>query len=76
MAMAIRTEPTERKSTAMGLFQALYGIGMTIGPVLMGYLVELKDYKAAYFVFSAFASAAMLLSLVLLPWLAAKTANR
>ena len=28
--------PKEKKSTAMGFYQAVYGIGITLGPVLMG----------------------------------------
>lgn len=69
MAMAIRTVPMERKSTAMGLFQALYGIGMTAGPVLIGQIVESWNYIAAYLIFASISALTMLLSLWLVPWM-------
>lgn len=69
MALAIRTVPVERKSTAMGLFQALYGIGMTAGPILMGNMVDRANYSVAYLMFGGVAAIAMLLSLKLIPWM-------
>lgn len=69
MAMAIRTVPMERKSTAMGLFQALYGIGMTAGPVLIGQMVDSWNYVMAYLIFAVVAAITMVLSLVLVPWM-------
>ena len=32
----------------MGFYQAVYGIGMTLGPVVMGNLVGAKGYGWAY----------------------------
>lgn len=69
MAMAIRTVPMERKSTAMGLFQALYGIGMTAGPMVMGRLVEHGSFFMAYNIAAAVGICAMLASLIAIPWL-------
>ena len=69
MALSIRTVPMERKSTAMGLYQALYGIGMTIGPVCMGRLTDLNNYTFAYIIYAAVAFLAMLAALVLIPWM-------
>lgn len=69
MALCIRTVPMERKSTAMGLFQALYGIGMTAGPVLIGRIVESRNYTIAYMIFAGIATVTMLLALVLVPWM-------
>lgn len=48
MALAIRYIPGEKRSTAMGYFQAVYSLGLTAGPVIMGYLVEFFGYTAAY----------------------------
>ncbi|MGN0371527.1 MAG: MFS transporter [Enterocloster sp.] len=48
MSLIIRYIPQENQSTAMGLFQALYGIGMTLGPVLTGNLAGRWGYSAAY----------------------------
>lgn len=30
--------PSEKRATAMGFFQSIYGLGMFIGPVVMGIL--------------------------------------
>ncbi len=40
MSSAIKGCPVESKSTAMGIYQALYSIGMTVGPVIMGSIAE------------------------------------
>ena len=69
MAMAIRTVPMERKSTAMGLYQALYGLGMTLGPVLMGDIVAVYNYQVGYTCFAGICLVSMLLSLLLIPWM-------
>ncbi|MFD0695478.1 MFS transporter [Paenibacillus sp. GCM10027628] len=36
MALSIKYMPSDKRATAMGFFQAIYGLGMFIGPVLMG----------------------------------------
>ncbi|MDR3562585.1 MAG: MFS transporter [Negativicutes bacterium] len=38
MGLSIKNFPDEKRSTAMGIFQAIYGIGMCGGPVLAGLL--------------------------------------
>lgn len=52
MALAIRKVPVENKSTAMGLFQALYSIGMTAGPMLLGIIVDACNYQTGYWVYA------------------------
>ena len=69
-AMAIRYIPQENESTAMGLFQALYGIGMTIGPLLLSNMVAAWNYRTAYLVFGAIAVVSLILAAVTLPMLA------
>ena len=48
MSLIVRSVSEEKRSTAMGFYQAVYGIGMTLGPVLMGNLVGNKGYSFAY----------------------------
>ncbi|MEW9702366.1 MFS transporter [Paenibacillus sp. SI8] len=36
MALSIKHMPADKRATAMGFFQAIYGLGMFAGPVLMG----------------------------------------
>ena len=40
MSECVRGIPPGEKSTAMGIYQAVYGIGMTIGPVYMGRILD------------------------------------
>ena len=48
MSLIVRSVSEEKRSTAMGFYQAVYGIGMTLGPVVMGNLVGTKGYGFAY----------------------------
>jgi len=38
MGLSIRDMPSERRATAMGFFQAVYGLGMFLGPFVTGWL--------------------------------------
>ena len=40
MASAIETVPNEKRGAAMGIYQAIYGIGMFVGPVLGGIVID------------------------------------
>ncbi|NLB43560.1 MAG: MFS transporter [Clostridiaceae bacterium] len=40
MSLCKQTIPAERKGSAMGFFQSVYGIGMIIGPILVGALAD------------------------------------
>ncbi|MGI6028271.1 MAG: MFS transporter [Candidatus Heteroscillospira sp.] len=40
MSECVRGVPPGEKTTAMGIYQAVYGIGMTIGPVYMGKIMD------------------------------------
>lgn len=37
------------RSTAMGLFQTVYGLGMTLGPLLMGLVMDARGLNQAFF---------------------------
>lgn len=50
MAMVVSCVCEEKRSTAMGTYQAIYGIGMSLGPALIGKLVSLYSFEVAYFV--------------------------
>ncbi len=43
MTMVVKTSSPETKTTAMGFYQSVYSIGMTLGPILMGGFVDLFD---------------------------------
>ena len=40
MANAIETVSDENRGTAMGIYQAVYGLGMFLGPVIAGTIIE------------------------------------
>lgn len=45
---AMRGIPAEKKSTALGFFQAVYALGMTILPMVSGKIADSFDMKSAY----------------------------
>lgn len=47
-AGAMEEVPEEKKSTAMGFYQAVYAIGMTVLPVITGNVSEGAGFSAAY----------------------------
>ena len=67
MASCIAYVAPEKKSTAMGLYQAIYGIGMTIGPVIMGSFVDWSGYGGAFSLFALCALAAAICALIFMP---------
>jgi MFS family permease len=40
MASSIETIPNDRRGAAMGVYQAVYGVGMFLGPVIAGKVIE------------------------------------
>lgn len=50
MAMCTQTIASNRKTSAMGFFQAVYGIGMVVGPILIGLLADAFDLGTGFFV--------------------------
>lgn len=45
--------PENRNSTAMGIFQAVYAVGMTLLPVLTGAIADTYQLRTAYYVMAA-----------------------
>jgi MFS family permease len=48
MGLSIKDMLSERRATAMGFFQAIYGLGMFIGPVLMGIIGDLTNLQQGF----------------------------
>ncbi len=54
MAIAPREIPAEAKTTATGVFQSVYSLGMTAGPVMMGTLLDVSgSYRLAFLTMGA-----------------------
>ena len=54
------------RSVAMGVYQAVYGIGMFVGPVLIGMFVTMLGLDAGFYISAAIAGIGLLLSFVLI----------
>lgn len=52
--------PPEKKSTAMGFFQAVYAIGMTLMPILAGAISGTFSMDTAFYALSVFPAAAFI----------------
>lgn len=48
MALSIKHIEQSRRSTAMGFYQAIYGVGMFIGPILMGLLIDWRGLETGF----------------------------
>lgn len=47
---AMQNVPIEKRSTAMGYYQSIYAIGMTIIPMMVGNIAELYNLKIAFYI--------------------------
>jgi MFS family permease len=50
MALSIKYMPPQKRATAMGFYQAIYGLGMFIGPVLMGIIADWLELAQGFLV--------------------------
>jgi predicted MFS family arabinose efflux permease len=48
LGLCIRDIPAERRATAMGFYQAVYGLGMFLGPFFMGQISYIFSLEAAF----------------------------
>ncbi|QSX09185.1 MFS transporter [Alkalibacter rhizosphaerae] len=62
MGLAIDEIDPENRATAMGVFQATYGIGMIIGPMLLGMIAEQYNLQWGFAVTGVFGLAAIVLA--------------
>ena len=54
MSECVKGVSAGEKTTAMGIYQAVYGIGMTVGPVYMGRIMDTLGNTAGCLMLSAF----------------------
>ena len=66
MGLSIKAVPQARRASAMGAFQAIYALGMTLGPALSGFIADQVTLTAIFPV-----TAAMCLVGLLPIWLSA-----
>lgn len=75
MSMVVRWTPQEKQSTAMGLYQAIYGLGMSAGPVAVGALLSVGTFRSAYLWGALFMALAALASPLLIGRASKKAAS-
>lgn len=63
MSNAIKGIPYEARSTGMGFFQSVYGMGIMLGPIIMGALVDATNYTISYTIIAVLAGLCTLLTL-------------
>lgn len=59
---AMKGIPAETKSTAMGFYQAVYALGMTLFPILTGNMISGYSYSSAYGILASAALAGGMVS--------------
>ncbi len=64
MGMAIQTIPNRSRATAMGLFQAIYAIGIFLGPFIAGIFSEEGTFIPIFFTAGAMGFIGIVLSLI------------
>lgn len=63
MAVCSADVPAQSKTTAMGVFQSIYSLGMTFGPIVMGWFIDgTGSYSLSFVLIGAFALAGVLWS--------------
>ncbi len=64
MGQCLKNIPTEKKGTAMGFYQAVYGIGMVAGPFLVGLIIRYGNIRIGYIMILAVCMAAAALTYI------------
>lgn len=67
LAMAIETIPQQKRATAMGVYQALYAVGMFVGPLLGGMLNSYAGIGGAFYLSGALGLLALIFSIIWKP---------
>ena len=63
----IKSVTPKLRSTAMGAFQSIYAIGIFLGPVIVGNVMEVSTMDTAFWVVFALMLAATVLTVALIP---------
>lgn len=66
MGMCTRDIEAHKKTTAMGFFQAIYGVGMTLGPICMGLITDRAGLRNGFVWIGLMAAASTVLAAFLL----------
>lgn len=53
LALIIIGVRPEVQTSRMGLYQSIYSVGLTVGPIISGYILEATSLKVTYFILAA-----------------------
>lgn len=65
MSVSIRDIESNQRATAMGFFQAIYGVGMFLGPALVGVISEISGMEIAFIVIAFLSLVAAFMSRII-----------
>jgi len=63
MGLCVQNVDNSKRGAAMGFFQSIYGLGMTIGPVMMGLIIDFSSMRYGFFTMAFIAAIAAVLSM-------------
>ncbi len=66
MSLSIKHMSSDKRATAMGFFQAIYGLGMFVGPVLMGIIGDWFSISQGFLILGVIGCAAAWLTQVII----------
>jgi len=67
MGLSIRTVPARDRATAMGIFQAIYAVGMFAGPATTGMLGDALGFFSVFYIAGAATALGVALALTSVP---------
>lgn len=53
MTLSLQELPVQQRATAMGVFQAMYSIGMLLGPLISGFLADSQGLDSVFYLSAA-----------------------
>ena len=61
LSSAIQNIPDAKRGAAMGVYQAIYGVGMFVGPVIAGWILSRNATETAGYIANFYSNAAVAL---------------
>lgn len=68
MSLSVINTTPDEQSTRMGLFQTIYSLGMFIGPVMMGVMLQHVNLSSGYFLIAALSIVAVVITPLSVRW--------
>ncbi|WP_312053807.1 MFS transporter [Pantoea brenneri] len=76
MSLSVINTTPDEQSTRMGLFQTIYSLGMFIGPVMMGVMLQHVNLSSGYFLIAALSIIAVVITPLSVRWVNNRQVNR